>query len=774
VGYDYDTSPAAAAPRLTDAVFGFRRLTLVPPFGIDGVTLTFNASTAISGSIDVNPQDGTIAKTGGTFVPMDGMNYSYEFLSPVTVPVYDWVTHTFDIAGFTNATKWDDLNVPATSYGGGVVGNKLVRCLLPGSELACEGPDDASVIQPGFYAQGGIFFEPSVPRASLDLLGSNHARVVDADHSLNDPSAVADDWEREIGMRESPDYTVFGTGPTPNFADTVNFEVRRVRRFHDSAVAGNSMLPLQYAYEIRRGRITQYNTDDKQVATVVADAFVMDWNTANPAAPHAADVWNDGGVYSGTNLGSFNNEDVNIHPGDTFRLLDSSGDLVEAVEIIFVGDNYLKLAPPGITALTPTAGMRFEVWLKQAPVPHEQSNEQLLALITDRVVLTSNPDWGAATEKGGYVASGVYAAAKNKLSDSLLADGSTAQMTFGGLGVRVGDIVIVDPVGTIPRKSGLPLVQEQGVRPLGDNAVSARASFAAGRPSLLDDNRGFYRVTTVANTVLGVDEETTFTGSASSPVIFDSTDATRAYAVYPTISDSMLSGTTEGQMDLRPTAVRNAGTGSFSNSGTSIQPFAYKIIRPSGLFTAETIDLVLATRERILSLIELIRQGAVEKYGTYFTFQRDTHIASLTGTDVAGYLSNAYLTSLVGNVQTVPFANNTGCLSILDRRFWILDKRLDSLTYDTGIGMQPTPPGTPYTQFETTSGGRVRPVLPDLIDVSLNSSDRFRSLRYAWLTYRVHRTRGTLANIVRFDQQLPEKLAEQKRLILQELSLESV
>lgn len=761
-----------------EAYAGFRRLTFESPVsGTSPVTYTISGLTpavpvadgGIGAASDVRPLRAT---------PVG----SNAFVSDPMTAIYHNVVDTLQLSNVTSAV-WKKLNVPVTSAG---YSGTTVNCLLPATKLALYGPNDTGTREAGFYAQGGIFLEPSVPRTSLNLV-ADHPRVVNEQYSLVSQSPLSDD-NREIGMRDGNFYRVSGT--TVTTAETVTFEVRRIRRFHEAATATQNLIPLKYAYEIRRGRVTGYSQNAKQTWTIIASQFDMDWEATKPAgAPKASDVWNDGGTYSGTNLGFFNDPDVNVHPGDSFRLLDEQGQLVDEAEIISVGEDWITLAAPGITQVTAsdTPGMRFEIWLRHAPVPHEQSNEQLLALVSDRVVLQSDPTWGEAQEKGGYVpeVTGVgvtYETQCNKLRDDLKATG-TGSATFPALGVQRGDIVLVDPLGTIPKKSGLPALQEKSVRPLGDDAVSQRTTaYTAGRPNPLDDNRGFYRVSNVTNTELEVSEVSAFSGTAASPMVFDSSDADRAYAVLPTVHDSLLgAGGLEGQQDLRPTKARNVGTGTYkaTSGGHSIRPFAYKVIRPSKLFRDETIDLVLFTRERTLSLIEFLRGISRSKGGTYYVWQRDNHISDLgSPTDPElglGLMSNAYLTSLMGRIEVVPFANGSGCLSILDRRFWILDSRLDGLTYDGSVGMKVVGTGeTPYTQYETVSGSKVRPVLPDLIDRVLNNSDRLRPLRYIWLSYRTHRTLGTLASIARFDAEYPERLAEQQRLMAQKISLENV
>ncbi len=783
-----------------EAVYGWRRLTLNPPlvlrnFAADAdkaLPLQFNVAGALGDA------DGGIVKVGaaGNITPVVATpEISNEFYSDPTTPVYHWVTERLDVSQLSDA-QWDKLNVPTGSAGAGA---GLVNCVLPRSEFRCTSYDDAGtpLLQPGFLAQAGVFLEPSVPRAVADR-GQNFVHVVDQDHNnIPDPTAL-DDWDRVIGAREANDYNPSAAVADP---ETVSFTIRRIRRFHDVAQVEQNLKPLRFAYEIRRGFITGYVQDNKQTAIVTAQSFTMNWEATKPAgAPKANDAWADGLTYTGTNLGPFDDPDVNIHPGDMFRLLDENGLMVEEARIVTVlGPNQMKLAVPGLALYEAGTVCRFEIWLRQAPVPHEQSNEKLLDLISDSEVTRTDAAWGEASETGGYTLQVTgeltYDDCVNKLYDDQKAPGTDGQ-TFGALGVRAGDIIVVDPVGVIPQKGGLPLVQEVGVRPLGDEAVPGRTDwdansvYTAGEPNPLDDNRGFYRVLSIVDTeippYLIVDPVTEFTGTAAAPVTFDPTDSTREYAVYPTVNDSSLSeDDTEGQMDLRPTRARNPVTGSFKNydeglSNHSVRPFSYRVIRPSALFEDESIDLVLSTRERMQSLIEFILRISRAKGGSYFIFQRDVHIGELgdpTDAELGlGVMSNDFLEMVMGRVEVMPYANNSGCMSVLDRRFWVLDQRLDSLTYDAVThGMKKSTPGDPtYTAYTDDTGGLVRPVLPDLIDGVLDHDERFRAVRYVWLSYRVHTVLGTLAAIQRFDDELPARLAEREQLLLQLKSTEDV
>jgi hypothetical protein len=131
----------------------------------------------------------------------------------------------------------------------------------------------------GFRAQGGVFFEPSVPRPTLDLNGADE-RVVDAGNSV--PAST-------IGYR---DPTTFGEAAD----EAVTFEIRRIRRFHDvQNTVAEVIAGMRFVYETRRGTVTAFGSD-----TVGTDSDVQPFV-----------VTSDGG----TQLGGFDDSDVNITPG---------------------------------------------------------------------------------------------------------------------------------------------------------------------------------------------------------------------------------------------------------------------------------------------------------------------------------------------------------------------------------------------------------------------------------------------------------------------------
>ena len=252
-----------------------------------------------------------------------------------------------------------------------------LNCLLPGDVFR---PADSVHTTPtvdGFTPIAGIFLEPSFPRPTTniaDVAPFAEPRVVSASHTIDATRAPT-----MLGTRSLADTTPSYT----NAYEDVNFYVRRIRRFHGVQDTITEKLDaLRFLYEIRRGTFDSYDA-----ATRVLTASLVPYGTA-------------------TNLGAFNDTAVNINPGDTVRLLDSNGDLVDTVEVQQVSSpTTLTLQRPGFTADLTTVSS-FEVYLRQAFVPHEQSNEQLLSTLTDEVVYkrsVSYPAGAVTPEDGGFV-----------------------------------------------------------------------------------------------------------------------------------------------------------------------------------------------------------------------------------------------------------------------------------------------------------------------------------------------------------------------------------
>lgn len=641
-------------------------------------------------------------------------DYVFPFLNP-TDPLRGVPAHlSVHALGVTDweAAHFDGASTPPVA--------KAVDCMLPGDAFEVE-----------FWAVSGIFLEPSFARPVTDLSSLISPHVVSSSYTAT--SGL-------VGIRNIGDFTTSGAT-----SEDVHFYVRRIRRFHDvQANISDSLELLKWGYEMRRGDYSSYTAANRNFVALV-------------------------GATGATNLGDFTNAKVNINAGDVLRILDADGNLLDQAEIqTVVSSDTLKLRRPGLdTALLGTA-VSFEVYLSQPLVPQEQSCAQLLDLITDSVVLKRTVDYPGGSADGGYVPTDF-----NSMKDTLITSWETA-------GVQEGDYVVIDPAGV------LYTPEESGLRPVGDTSVEGRTAYVAGTgPNTLDDNRGFYRVGTIDTgnpDILPVEGASRFGGGTedgSDDVIFgDSGPPDSQYAVLPTIHGSPLTspayynfGEREGQQALRPTSPPVGG--SFLNRTApgiykSIEPFGYRIIRPSPLFSQDAVELVLFMRERMLSWIEEVKSIYQNgRGGDYWVFQDEDHIQDIGSptdpSDGKGLVSNLVVVSLEGLVGEAPFANVSDCLSVLDRRFWILDSRLD--------GMIP-PLGTEtYTQFATNDWEQ-RPVLPDLIEEVLNLQDRFRQIRYSWISFRADRVSGSIVTKQRAKSQLPEEIQKQQEYLDQKKGLD--
>lgn len=664
----------------TLAVFGIR--TLRVSRASSGVVHTWNASaigdlnpTGLGSNIDVYQR----VKSG-----------SESFVPSLDIAVYDEVPGAIEVDLVT--LQWEALHTPL----GAPFTPTGTQCILPGDQWEID-----------YSGAAGIYVEPSFPRDTNDMASGN-VNVVDAGNSL--PSG-------QVGTRRLADYFLAPT--LGNYLlEFTEIEVRRPRRFHALGNDfGTRLQVLRYSYEIRRG-IVDTVTPSGGYSTLTAAPV-------NGEVPPSV----TGGT-SATQLGDFTDTLVNVNPGDEVRFLNASGEVYARAEVVKVtGATTLTLS----RKVTVTPGDRFEVYLRVPPVPHEQSNEELLGYATDKVMATRVADYTAQT--GGSVPTTV-----NVLED--------IGVNFSTLDIAEGDIVVVDPAGPLAGPGGPATPLQRGRRPFGDSGVSVRpASYTAGAPVRADDNRGYYKVDSVAAHALTV---SAFGGLAGGADVILGT-APNEYVVYPTINASTLpAGPHEGQMDLRRTQL--AVGNSFTTTPYSVAPFSYRVIRPTKLLSTQTVELILSMRERMLSWMEEIRSVSF-KYGTYYVFQRDRHVSDLGLTtdpeSGLGLLTNPYLHGIVGRWDVAPFVNTSDCLSILDRRFWGLDFRLDTLT--------PPLSATPYASF-TTNGGR--PVLVDRVNNALDGQNKLRATRFSWLSLRTDRVKGTLAAIRRFDVELPKQQAE--------------
>ena len=551
----------------------------------------------------------------------------------------------------------------------------------------------------------GIFIEPSMPIPVQDL-SEAEPRVVSNTLSMDNAN---------VGMREITPHTDINSypylGDTLARYESVRFSVRRVRRWHDIQKRLNDPLNLlPPIYFKRKGAVVGWVTD---------------------RILELGDLYLFGGFGKGK-----------VRRGDTLRIL-KDGVLVEehqisATELFPLVTTREQIRTADIQA-NPT-DYTYEVYLRKGMIPHEQSWDELVDIMTKEIVKVGDD--------------GRCVVRNNLIVDDLV-------------GVAEGDLVIVDP-------------HPDGFRPMGDRGVPNRVGHETGLPSELDDNRGFYRVAANNGIALELDGVNEFAGLYGAEKIYGA--AGQEYAVYPTINGTFPShtpspdGEKEAQNDLRPTAPIDPIDG-YAGNYFSIEPFSYKIIRPTGLFSDEMIDLVLTQRERTLSWMEeILEPSRKNKAGDYHTFQLEDHILEIDDpTDISrgyGFVSNALMESLAGVRTTAPFLNTSDCLSVQDRRYWCGEYNLD---YETPLDPADT---TPFASFEREYGslirGSGRPHLVDRIDDILNSSDRLRNLRYTWISFRTNKGRGTLPAAKRARGVLLQDLYDEQALINIKKSVEKL
>jgi hypothetical protein len=587
---------------------------------------------------------------------------------PYESPVYDNVPGLLDLSQL-DSSQWDTLHNPSL-----VLPSTLsIQCILPIDSIATRNGSTE-----GFRAKAAIYLEPSLPIFPYNIsIGYPH--VVDNSHLL-----ILSD----INMKDSSSYNVSSPGST----DYVKFEIRRARRFYNDLSDLSPQSVLRSCFEIRRGTITGYSQDNLQRGVLLT---------------------------SGTQFGDFDHPLSLVNDGDLLRLLDSNGNLIESVEILSVKDaTTLILASPGIIGVPNPIGFSFQIYKKGHLIPHEQSFDVMLENTTEEV-FQSLADF--ENEEGAYVEFVTdYENSINILKDTTVT--GIGINSFVSKGIQVGDYLVVDPQSNI-LFTGNPVPPEKGSVPEGDTGVINRTGFVAGSASNLDDNRGIYKVLQVNNDNLVVSPETIFTGTNLLDVIFEESTVD-AYVVYPTINDSGLSVSgKEGQNDLRPTEYRDM-SGSYSSNNYSIAPFTYKIVRPTGIVSDETLQLILTQRERIKSFIQVISTDLKLGY-RYWDLQEEEY---LTNFEEGLPIQIGTQEEILGLINITPYLNSSTCLSLLDRRYWIKDMTLEGFYSDfaAGVGL---------------------PVLYDRILSAINNEEPLRTNRQAWINYRISKPSGTIRQL---------------------------
>lgn len=581
------------------------------------------------------------------------------FLDDQTYPIYAGVPTYLDVSGFTS-TIWTAIHaVPVT-------------CVCPQDRWSCH--DGSSSTGTGFRALSGIFVEPTTYRPCVDLwLDEPH--VVDRGHSALSAA--------NVGMRRPVDYGV--TSP-----ETVDFIVRRIRRFHESSQeVAQTLASGESLYLKRTGTVTSYDTNSREV------------------------------VVSGMNM-------TGVQAGDEFRVM-SGDDVISFGRISMVSGSTMKIHPPGLEA---SPGDEVEIRMNGSFVPLIQSAEQLLEAAFD-IVLRSNT--GRADDF------------------DVLLDPSTDLVASG---VQVGDYIMVDPAGPLEGSTGAAVPLERGAGPTGDKSVPGRPEYAVGAPSELDDNRGWYVVQSVEADALTLNSTTAYGGPADDPVIFGSSTPTdQRFVLLPIVSGSTLTSGSEPQMALRPTAIAD-GSNSYRGNAKSIEPFAYTVFRKKSLVSEEAAQLILFLRERLLTWVEKIQGTDFGgDYYDFQDQEQASNLADETDPlSGSGLVTNLFLREVVGLIDVAPYASSSTGATALDRRYWSGDVRLDTETPAGSTDPYASFETDNSTSGYVVGSGR--PLLFDQIEGVLDLRDKLRDLRFAWLRYRTDRINGTLPTKARLIQSI--------------------
>jgi hypothetical protein len=277
--------------------------------------------------------------------------------------------------------------------------------------------------------------------------------------------------------------------------------------------------------------------------------------------------------------------------------------------------------------------------------------------------------------------------------------------------VAVGDYLVIDPQGVL---SGT--TDEYGAPPRGWYGVLADTPEVA---SPLDDNRGVYKIVEITNTTLTVEPVVGTVGINPS---------SQLYILPP----QDMSGDVAEATKLRLTAP--AIGGSFNDPSRdatkSIEPFTYKVLRVKSGVEIDLAEDILFIRERLLSFVEKmgsvtrLRQSTWDKYESEDMYQ-------YAGENDFTHPTNETLINIVGRTKVlypsdVSIGNTSECLSLLERRYMLEDRKLIEEDYiDSNlVGV--------YT------------IVEDRID-----EYELREERYDWLNIRCNLINGSLVTMRR-------------------------
>jgi hypothetical protein len=458
------------------------------------------------------------------------------------------------------------------------------------------------------------------------------------------------------------------TAPPTGTSQEANIVVYRPRRFSPVfKTLSQDFSKLRFYYELRKGlvnSISNTGTTFSLTAKKVNYKVALDVNGTDTQIGNFSEVLNIGDkVYV------YDNQDRETH---VLRVTEVN-DLTFKASLIRYNKDY-----------TP---YRFEIF-KYSPniVPIEQSLKQFIDLCFD-VVLEN---------------SGASVVTENELTDG----GATFTSD-----VLAGDYLVIDPQGVLPGTT-----DEYGAPPRGWYGVLADTP---ENENPLDDNRGVYKVVEITNTTLTVEPVVGTVGINPSSQLF-------------ILPPQDIAGDEAEATKLRLTAP--AINGSFNDPSRddtkSIEPFTYKVLRVKSGVAIDLAEDILFLRERLLSFVEKMKAVTRLKKSSWDKYELEEQY-QYAGVNDFTHPTNETLVNIVGRTKSlypsdVSIGNTSECLSLLERRYMLEDRKLIEEDYiDSNIlGM--------YT------------IVEDRID-----EYELREERYDWLNIRCNLISGSLVTMRR-------------------------
>ena len=483
----------------------------------------------------------------------------------------------------------------------------------------------------------------------------------------NDLNDVNDFNNTPKGIIPFSDLGLVTTPPTGT-SQEANIVVYRPRRFSPVfKTLSQDFSKLRFYYELRKGLVNSIsNTGTTFSLTAKKVNYKVDENVNG----------------TDTQIGNFS-EVLNI--GDKVYVYDNLDRETHVLRVTEVNDVTFKASL--IRYNKDYTPYRFEIF-KYSPniVPIEQSLKQFVDLCFD-VVLEN---------------SGASVVTENELTDG----GATFTSD-----VLAGDYLVIDPQGVLPGTT-----DEYGAPPRGWYGVLAETSEDINP---LDDNRGVYKVVEITNTTLTVEPVVGTVGINPSTKLF-------------ILPPQDITGDLAEATKLRLTAP--AISGSFNDPGRdftkSIEPFTYKVLRVKSGVEIDLAEDILFLRERLLSFVEKMKTVTRLKQSTWDIYEAEEQY-QYAGVNDFTHPTNETLVNIVGRTKVLypgdlEIGNTSECLSLLERRFMLEDRKLiEEYSIDSDIvGM--------YT------------IVEDRID-----EYELREERYDWLNIRCNLISGSLVTMRR-------------------------